>query len=536
MRHLLWVVVLAVSACPDTENTPADAPVTLEAGADGPPIDSGPTPDAGPDQALADSGLEAGASDAVASEAGAPQGLPFTYTRPPAGQPVTQTELQAITDTYIDLLKQTRYFDVLDERIHGWPQSDPKQRYWYGTFWSGVTIVKQNGAVTYLHSKGGADNNGLRTGPVLEGACFATKLWGTPKLEQLTRRMIRGFSSWILAMERYPNDPTAGTILTRAAYPESITSTDGNRTIHIDYSLNHPGDDNGACEYVHLPQNPHWGDLWVKNKRSKDCIGHMVRAIATLHDCAGALGADAAKDRAEMEARYVAWAKRVEQDSWTIATWDKQAQLWFPSDMLAHFIGLGNAECNSMLSLRLLGQGNPGTLACGNGIHPLEWIVLQNDHNGEIVRSFHEAAVKQALLTQQNTVAKTMLAGLAQRIEEGLKIAQTGNWPVHMNEDDLADLILHSAAAGVPLTWDEVRYVHQQIAKAHTEYVTNTPATYYRIFDSTTPDGSYPYKPGAAAMAFRSLALAIGTCTATYLNPTTNPVLDCGRLESSWAP
>lgn len=473
-------------------------------------------------------------ADAAAPDSGT-QGLPFTYTRPPAGQPVTAQELTAITDKYLDLLKQTRFFEMVDDRVHGWPESDPQKRYWYGTWWSGVVINKTSGKVTFQHLKGGADNNGLRTGPLLEGACYATQLWSSKSamLEHLTRKMIRGLSSWILAMQRQPNDP-AGTLLTRASYPVSIASTDGGRDLYIDYSLNRPGDDNSACEYVHIPQNPYWGDIWVKNKRSKDCIGHMLRAIATLGDCASALGVDTAKDRQEMQDNYVKWAKKVEDDNWTIATYDKSGKVWFPPDSLAHFYGLGNAECTSMIAIRLFGRGNPGTLACGNGIHPLEWLALQNDHNGEIIRSFHEAAVMHALISGNVTVAQTMLTGLAKRIEEGMVWASTNNWPVHMDEGHLTDLIVHSANTGVPLTWAEVRYVHKQIEKAHTQFTAMSPAI-FKVFDQSTPDGTYPYNPGGSAIRFRSLALALGTCVATYRNPASMPVLDCAKVKA-WTP
>jgi hypothetical protein len=533
------IACLALCACDDSGGTPS-----VDAGPDAPPTDLAPGPDGpGAGDAVADAvtdsvvgdvaGQEGGAADASPDAA---KGLPFSYTRPPKGTPVTPAELKAITDTYIDLLKKTRYFDLLEERNHGWPESDPQQRYWYGTWWSGVVISKSGGNVTYAHTKGGGDNNGLRSGPILEGLCFAQKLWGTPKLEHVTREMIRGFNSWILAMERQPNDP-AGTILTRASYPASITSTDHGRTVQIDYSLNHPGDDNSATEYVHNPQNPYWGDIWVKNKRSKDCIGHMLRAIASLDDCASTFGADAKQDTSEMLANYVSWCKKVEADGWVIATYDKNLQVWLPpiTETLAHFIGVGNAECNAMIAVRLNGHGNPGTFNCGNGIHPLEWIVLQNDHNGEIVRSFHEAAAKHALRANQPAVAQAMLPGLALRIEEGLNYATSGNWPVSMEEDDLWDLMLHSANTGVPLTWEEVRWLHKQIEKAHASYTSANPAQ-YKVFDPSTPDGTYVFTPNAAGIKFRSLALALGTCVATYLNPTTNPVLDCAYLKSAWTP
>ena len=66
---------------------------------------------------------------------------------------------------------------------------------------------------------------------------------------------------------------------------------------------------------------------------------------------------------------------------------------------------LGNVECASVLTLRLFGGGPPGELACGDGIHPLESFAMKNEHNGEIVRSYHEAAVRAALEEAERALA-----------------------------------------------------------------------------------------------------------------------------------
>lgn len=527
MRSVALVALLA-AACSGPAG-PADGPPApgLER-----PAESGPPAgDRSPREAGPDSGL----LDGPGGDAKKPVGLPFVYTRPPAGTPVSPAELGAVTAKYIDLLEKTSYFQFVDDRVHGWPQSDPKKGYWYGTWWSGVGLEKTDGKVSFVHVNVGADNNGISTSPVLEGMCYANLMWPSAKLEQLTRRLIRGFNSWILAMERMPNDP-AGTLLARVSYPPPITSTDNGRTIFIDYSADRPGLDS-YCQYVHIPANPYWGDIWIKNKRSKDDIGHMLRAIATLADCAPSFSAATAADLQAMRASYVKWAKKVEADGWAIATYDKDAKPYIPpiDSTMSHFITLGNAECNAVLSLKLFSQGVPGTFDCGNGIHPLEFLVLKQEHNGEIIRSFHEAAARHALLAQQNVMAQALLPGLAKRIEDGLAMAESGSLPPWLTTEELSDLIVHSANTGVPLTWREVRWLHKQILEAHAAYVDKTPASYYRPFDPTTPDGAYSYAPGNSGVRFNALAVLLGTCVSSYRNPSSNPVLDCAQLKS-WKP
>jgi hypothetical protein len=530
MRSTLLVICTLVAACSSPSSTSDGPSIDLRGDTHVPLADR--QPDAAPsDGSVADAPPTV---DAVKPDS-AVVGLPFPYTRPPVGAAVSAAELITVTDKYIELLKKTRYFDVVDERVHGWPQSDPKQRFWYGTWWSGCGLVKSGGKVTMEHVNTGADNNGIPTSAVMEGMCYGTKLWSSAKLEQLTRRLVRGFHSWIMAMERSASDP-AGTLLARSAYPEPITSTDGGRTMYINYAPDRPGIDS-YCQYVHIAANPHWGDVWIKNNRSKDDIGHMLRAIGTLNDCASSLDAATNVDRQAMEASYVKWAQRVEADGWAIATYDKSATVTIPpiTSTMSHFITLGNAECNAVLSLKLFSQKIPGTFACGNGIHPLEWIVLKTEHNGEIIRTFHEAAVRHALLAKQTAVAQAMLPGLTTRVEDGMTLAESGSMPAWLTTEELFALLVHAANTGVPLTWREVRWLHQRIDQAYTSYVTNTAPEVYRVFDSSTPDGAYPLSPSGSGIDFKDLALLVGTCTATFRNPAGNPVLDCARLKA-WTP
>ncbi|MBI5532276.1 MAG: hypothetical protein HY898_06160 [Deltaproteobacteria bacterium] len=507
-----------------------DASVVPDAAKDG------DASDAAVDEAAGDSPSPQDALEAEASDADSgppPSALPFVYERPDVGTPLTQAELDTATDELIALLADTRYFDVVDERVHGWPETDPGGKYWYGTWWSGVQVIKSAGKVTYLHSADGADNNGLRTAPLLEGACYATQLWGQPQQSHLVRRIVRGFSSWALAMVRQPND-TAPTMLTRASYPVSVESTEGGRNLTIDYSLNRPGVDNGATEYVHLPDNPTWGDLWIKNKRSKDDIGHMFRAIGQIQPCASQLGAQGAKELDDMRELYASWSRRVEDDAFSIATWDKGLQLYIPpiTETLAHYTLLGNVECVGALAIRLLGRGDSGTLNCGGGISDAEKLAgtQLNGSAKQILRTHHEAAVNMALWSGNDDVALALLQGLTVRVETDLGALESANPPANVNKKDVAALLLHASNAGVPLTSHEVRWLHQRIHEAYTTYRDPGQAATFKVFDPATPDGTYPYQPEGDGLAFIDIGVLLGSCAAPYRNPSTRPLLSCAKL------
>lgn len=461
-----------------------------------------------------------------------PAGLPFEYTRPDVGEPVDAAALTAATESYLALLAEVDFFDVVDGRVHGWPRNDPEGRYWFGTWWSGVTIVKQDGEITFRHEDHGADNNGLRTGPLLEGVCYASALWQQPRDELLVRRMTRGFSAWMRAMERQVDDPDAP-MLCRAFYPESTEVDEDGRTFAIDYDMNRPGVDADPSAYVHVPGNPDWGDVWIKNKRSKDDIGHMLRAVAQLGACSGSfVDPEAIADFEEVRTRYAAWARKVEDDGWNIATLDARGELWLPDDLLARFV---EAECTSKLALRLLGHFDAGDLECGNGIGVIDAaIIAANDHNGNILRSFHEAATNNALLSGNDELAQALLSGLALRIAEGLDGFDGTADPVpHLGTADLLDMIAHGAATGVPLTSREVRFVHERIEEALASYANPDLAPMIAVFDASTPDGEYGFEPYGAGINFVGLASLLGTCASPCVNPASQPVLDCALVEAA---
>ncbi len=467
-----------------------------------------------------------------------PKSLPFTFTRPENGTPIDQATIDAKTDELLDLLTKTRWLGFMDERVHGWPESDAQKRFWYGVYWTGVDVVKANGAVTYFHEPGGSDNDGIGTSPILEGACFAHLLWSDDRIEHLLRKIIRGFSSWVLAMQRGPVDPD--TLMTRASYPASIQSSDSpGASYFIDYSQNQPGIDNGATDYVHIASNPIWGDEWVKNKRSKDDIGHMFRALAQIDACDGTFTEPGAQDDlVQLRKLYQAWSRRVEDDGWAIATLDKNDQVFVPTDGLAHFISVGtdDVECDGQIALRFFGRTTPGGLDCGNGISDLDAAATAGGHsNGQILRSFHEAAAGHALLSNNVAIAQTLVAGLAQRLDDMMNAYASGTPEPYLTVGDAADLIVHSANAGVPLTWREVAFLHQQIDLAHQTYLDPSNDVVYRSFDPATPDGSYLYAPAGDGVKLESLGALLGQCVAEWRNPASKPALNCDKIRA-WTP
>lgn len=528
-RLALVSIVAALVACGGSEGG-GDSEAGAGLGADALVDGSG-------DQVGDDAGLELGAEldvDAVADLPDATE--PPVFSRAEAGEPLTDAEVTAVTELYLELLREARWFEVTDERVHGWPRSDPEGRYWYGTYWGGVKVEKENGEVTFLHPEDGADNNGMRTGPILASVCFAQALWGnqTPLLHKL----VRGFNSWGMCMER-ESLPEQDVLVARSHYPVSVTSTDDGRTIHIDYSLNRPGVNLDEAEpptlYVHNPDNPHWGDIWIKNKRSKDDVGHMLQALGYLPSCTADAGVELATDVAAVEDLYGRFFRRIEDEDWRIITVTEDWEAWHPFEDLAFYVQSGGTECSLMLASRLYGRGDPGELDCGDGISVLDeqW-ALKNDYH-QIHRSFHEAAILLARRHGHDELADTLLAGMAWRLDKifDAREAAAAGGPAYTgsHDKDVAELVSASAAVGLPLTWREVRFLHDRVREAHEGYLSQGLRPHLNVFDEATPDGSYAYNPDAPGFFWRYLAHALGTCASPYTSTTSKPALDCDLVR-----
>jgi hypothetical protein len=225
----------------------------------------------------------------------------------------------------------------------------------------------------------------------------------------------------------------------------------------------------------------------------------------------------------------------VEDDGWRIASRDRAGQLWYPSDLLAQFVALGDPpiECDAMLALRLAGERPPDGLDCEDGVGPADPLIIEsNDHNGEILRSFHEAAALHARRGGREDVARPLLDGLVARMEEGLDgLLGEGEPTPYLEPEDLVDLLVHSANLGVPLTAREVRWIHERVAEADAAYRAPGNEPVLHVFDAATPDGAYAFQPSGSGVNFRSLGLLLGACASPWRSPTSEPLLDCDRVR-----
>jgi hypothetical protein len=85
----------------------------------------------------------------------------------------------------------------------------------------------------------------------------------------------------------------------------------------------------------------------------------------------------------------------------------------------------------------------------------------------------------------------------------------------------------------VPLTWREVRWLHQKLDTAYATILDPSNAQSLNTKDAATPDGSWLYEPSSDGIDFKSLGAMLGTCSAKYRNPASKPLFDCAKLKAS---
>ena len=183
-----------------------------------------------------------------------------------------------ITAVYLQLLTATDWVSFVESRVQGWPGSldgQPPLVEPYGLWWGGGdTITKAQGTTTFAH-QGTDDNGGIITSPVMEGVCFAATLWPSlrPRLFPILESLVRGFTAWMLAMQRTKDDPAypLTPLLARNLFPpDGAHYTTAAPTAHpgVNIAINTSRVRHGtAGEFsgtIHVPDNPYFGDLWVQ--------------------------------------------------------------------------------------------------------------------------------------------------------------------------------------------------------------------------------------------------------------------------------
>jgi len=350
----------------------------------------------------------------------------------------------------------------------------------------------------------------------------------------------------------FGEDDKVTTTMARAVMAHNYEVTmDGSRRKAIDYTAwQHPTTDWNTCT-IEVKNNPYWGDIWVKNMRSKDDVPHIFTASAWLYYAAEyakdpAVKAAAAKAKADMQAM----GKDIVDSGYLIRTKDANGTVYVPeTEDLASFVAyediIPNAECTSKLSSAILGYNSSMENDCGLGYGNSYEIASANIHyyNVAIFRNFHISAIFLSLLAKDNERAQTLLTGLKERIDrdaalpdDKLKVARV-EW-----ERDLSVYTLQAAAVGLPLTAEEAGKIIELYSKSADKYAAWDK---WDLWASTVADGTYNYRPDDVytegenrvwLASVEDMAFFFELCYSPFKNKTGVIPVDCELLKdpSKW--
>ncbi|MBZ0271716.1 formylglycine-generating enzyme family protein [bacterium] len=498
--------------------TPADAPRPVEAGAPAP-------------KAL-------------------PTSLPFSFTRPAAGTPLTQQEIDDFTTKITGFWKDSFFWERLTWIGHGYDDTAAGNGYpEYKLYWQDTTVTKSGDTVTFAHV-GGADNLMIRLGKLLGAAVGGYLASGDPMFARLVEDYSKGIDALFLSMDYDDEDPEKD-LMPRTPFTVNHEYTEDGRHAVVDYDpVKQQEKYDWNAHTIPNDTNPHWGPIWLRNMRSKDDVPHIMRvAVPLMYAAQDAPDADVKAAAAQALKKLRDFSRDIVDSEYHIRTKDKYGNAYVPiaengivAD-LASFVlyepFVPNGECTAKISSAFIGYGDALENDCGNGIGWLYDLIatIQHYYNWAIIRYFHISAVENALVAGENDMAHDLIEGLATRANDIMNDAD-GRAANLEWDADYAGFLAASAAAGLPLTADETRLLVDEYSYSADFYGA---WPYHDLWDESVGDGVYPFEPTRndgedRAVRFPEMAFILQYCASPFINTAGQPFVNCDIVldPSQW--
>lgn len=472
-----------------------------------------------------------------------PTKLPFELTRADEGNPLTDQELTDFTKRLTGAWKNADFFNYLEFITYGVERDNPQGMPYYATYWSSVRPIKEGNKITMYHIPGGSAENIFIPHPVLLVNTMAMYVFTKDeKYALLADELARGLSAQYMGLvwdESVPEEDRH--IMARSIINNNyeVQLSEG-RTFAVDYEPWHIIDTHRwNTHFINIPNNPYWGDIYAQNMRSKDDVCHVFRGVGMMevlaHEFASA-SPEAYEGVTNAIADVKAFAKDVVDYGYHIRTVDVDGTIYIPDQDLASFMDYGpEQECNARISSAFLGYETADNvygedIDCGNGIAPYYEMVATTTHlwNWAIIRNFHMSAILQALNNGDEVRALELLNGLIQRVEEDMdRTVDTYEDKQEGYNGDLAGQMVKYACCGLPLTSEEVRFIHQYYDMAIEDW---NNWEYWDLWDESHGDGEYPYKPDSL-VDFEDVTSMLQYCASPYKNEAGAEIVDCDIIR-----
>jgi len=474
-----------------------------------------------------------------------PATLPFAFTRADEGLPMSDAEITAFTKKITGLWKNAKYFEWMYLTSNGMDESNPYGMPWYKAHLQDFWAEKQGDTVTFHHG-GGSDNLWIRSGKMLNNVIAGYIASGDPLMGKIAESYCRGIVAFFKGEEYSDNDPER-IIMPRCIFTQNHEYTVLGRKVKVDYDpikLIEKYDWNAHTIPNHI--NPYYGDIHIRNMRSKDDLPHIYRMVPMMMRLAKEGHDENVRLAAENAVAYLqAFAKDIVDSGYYIRIKDKngntqimfeEATPWMVKDLISlvnfEFI-VPNAECNGKFTSAILGYQEPLCNDCGNGTINLYDMVAGQVHyyNMAIVVYFHQAALANAIMNNNSMRALELLQGMSARLDAMMQgKGKPTKEPCPDWEPDLATHLLVAASNGLPLKSSEARLVAQEYSKAADHYIT---WPNWNLWDSSVPNGQVSYIPGNSptpdtrVVGADELAFLLEYCNSPYRNIAGAKLCDC---------
>ncbi len=432
-----------------------------------------------------------------------PKSLAVTVERPVAGEAVSEEEVGDFTQTMTAFFKHSDYFRWAWRHSLGLAHDNPWNQPGYRIWWTNAYAVKENGVVTIRWHRP-SDNSTAKVTRVLVPALSLYMTSGDEAAGELALDLIRGLSALYDGYVWGDEDPVEDTLMARAIFHRNHQyELDGGRIAAIDYDSVRYDIEERRHDTWHNPDNPTWGDIYVRNKRSKDDFPYLYRCVPMLIRVVNETQNAELKTAAEkLLGQLRGMTGDIVENAYQIRSKDSEGKPFLPvtdaglpedfSSFTNFEVVFPNAECNAKISTAYIATGTALDNDCGQGdgggyedvaIGAQFWA-------SNMIWGYHITAMSLALTMGDTSTAKNLLAGLVARADEIVHDPAAENESLWM--PDVAQWLVLAAAYGLPLTNEEARLVQKHYAEGAKHY---NEVTYWDLWDDDISDGEYEYIP-----------------------------------------
>ncbi len=484
-----------------------------------------------------------------------PESLAVTVERTSAGDALTEEDVQRFTQTMTAFFKHSDYFRWAWRHSSGLAHDNPWNQPGYRIWWTNAYAVKENGVVTTRwHNP--SDNSTAKVSRVLGPALSLYMASGDESAGDLALDLMRGLSALYDGYVWGDEDPVEDALMARAIFHRNHQyELDGGRIAAVDYDSVRYEIEERRHDTWHNPNNPTWGDIYVRNKRSKDDFPYLFRCVPVLIRFVRETENREMRDAAEkLLGQLRAMAQDIVEQGYMIRSKDSEGKPFVPTvesgepDDFASFVNFEilfpNAECNAKISTAYLASGEKLDNDCGQGDGGnYEDIAIGTQFwASNMIWGYHITSTSMALAMGDTSTAQTLLKGLAARADEILHEADPDE-PYWL--PDVAQWLVLAAAYGLPLTHEEARLVQERYAEGARHY---SEVTIWDLWDDSIPDGEYEYIPdrhttdtdGNIIEGFVRITEIVNLfeyCRSPLKDPAGTVFIDCEKLldPSVWA-